>query len=134
MFVRFIGKEIDPDSNVEKGIFKLAYELRDEGLLSKDEFDYLNDLLAWFKENLPIPTSFGSPINGDANTNKGICWFRASSNTAFTKVWELKYFIEEHGILIDVLKAESVGYWLYSDEHQVVSEPRMPLYKKLKRH
>jgi hypothetical protein len=85
MFVRFISKEINTSSNVEKGIFKLAYELTEEGLLSKDEVIYLTDLLAWFKENLPIPTNFGSSINGDDATSKGICWFRASSNTVLAE-------------------------------------------------
>ena len=48
--------------------------------------------------------------------------------------WELKTFVENQGILIDVLKADSVGYWLYEDEYQVVAEPRRPTYKRLKRH
>ena len=134
VFLRFIRKDVDPLSGVEKGIFKIAYQLRDEALLHQIEVDYLLDLLAWFKEHLPIPTEFGSIINGDPDTNRGICWFRASSNEVVTKVWELKTFMESQGILIDVLKADSVGYWLYEDEHQVVAEPRRTAYKKLKRH
>ncbi len=134
MFIRFIGKEVDPLSNVEKGIFTLAYDLKNGDLLRKDEVIFLDELFAWFKQHLPIPTAFGSPIDANDNTSRGICWFRSSSNGVLAKVWELKFFIEDQGILIDVLKAESVGYWLYSDEYQVVAEPRRPSYKKLKRH
>ena len=132
MFLRFIGSEIDEDSGTEKGVFRLAYDLRDSGLLNKNEDVRLDELLDWFKTNLPVPKKFRS-ANNDSSLSLSICWFKDSAREMLDMVWQLKHILENHDILVNVLKSEDIGHVIYNDDFQVLAKPNRKAYKKIRR-
>ncbi len=63
MFVRFVLQGKHPDTGMNEGIFRVAYELRDSGELREKEHRDLAALIAWFIDNLDTPTRFTSGWN-----------------------------------------------------------------------
>ncbi len=97
MFVRFIVLEKDEDSNREKGLFMAAYDLKDKGLLSKDELDWFKRITIWFDKHLEAPERLSRSSRSNAHKN-AISWFKDSAHQHIAKMWELKTFLEYHGI------------------------------------
>jgi len=70
-FIRFVIGRKDEDSQVEQGIFQAAALAIEWDHITGADADELNELRAWFSDNLEAPTSFGR------NTLRlGICWFK----------------------------------------------------------
>jgi len=44
------------------------------------------------------------------------------------RIYEMVCILEQHGIYVQVLKADRPGYIVYQDEHQVVAEPFADLH------
>jgi hypothetical protein len=133
MYLRFIGADIDSDSGTEKGIFTLAYELKESALLNKNEDVTLKELLTWFNDNLPKPKIFDNELQDDLYKSLFICWFKDSSIEMLSKIWELKYLLENHDLIIEVIKSENIGHIRYSDEFQAVARPDRKALSKIRR-
>jgi len=58
MFLRFVTAEVDEESHEELGVFQAAYRLPDNGMLSHDEEEILQEIRDWFNKNLDKPTRF----------------------------------------------------------------------------
>jgi hypothetical protein len=74
-YIRFVIGQADADSHVEQGIFQAAARALDWQNVTGSDANELNELRAWFSENLEKPTSFGrdrQPL--------GICWFKTAAN------------------------------------------------------
>ena len=123
MYLRFVFEKIDGRTGKYAGLFTLAYYLRDENKLSTQEEELVQELISWFKSNLPIPEKFSRKKNSYHKNTHGLSWFKQDSHEAINKMWELKAVIENHGFDIAVLKTDKPGYIVYEDEFQVVAEP-----------
>jgi hypothetical protein len=119
MFLPFTVSERDSDSQTWKGLFTAAYELRDSGKLSAREVYQVQEILHWFKKNLPVPGCFGRSRN-----QRAICWFTAKAGEPLTKMWRLVSFLEDRGIVVRLHKTRDPGRRLYSDAYQVVAVPQ----------
>jgi len=57
-----------------------------------------------------------------------VCWFKSSAMQHIGRIYEMVCILEQHGIYVQVLKADRPGYIVYQDEHQVVAEPFADLH------
>lgn len=123
MYLRFVVEQIDERTGKYAGLFTLAYHLRDQNRFTYQEEEQVQDLIDWFKANLPIPDRFSRNRNGSHKNTYGLSWFKPESTEAINRMWQLKAMIENHGFNIEVIKTDRPGYVVYEDEHQVVAEP-----------
>ena len=124
MYLRFVIAEINRASECELGIFQAAYNLRDDGKLHSYEESHLDELRQWFDIYLKEPTRFTTanpPFY--RKKNRAISWFKASAKEHIARIRKMVAILENHGITVQMIKTERVGYVVYEDEHQVVAEP-----------
>jgi hypothetical protein len=117
-YVRFVIGRKDEDSQVEQGIFQaaaLALEWQD---ITGSDADALNELRAWFSENLEKPASFGRD-----KLRLGICWFKTGSTEHIARIWEMVSILERNSIYVKKIRTDKPGYVVYEDEWQLVAEP-----------
>jgi len=117
-YIRFVIDRKDEESHVEQGIFQavaLALEWQD---ITGSDADELNELRAWFNENLERPTSFGR-----GKLRRGICWFKTDSSEHISRIWEMVHILERNGIYAKQIRTGRPGYVIYEDEWQLVAEP-----------
>jgi hypothetical protein len=117
-YLRFVIGRKDEESHVEQGVFQaaaLAMELQN---ITDSDADELNELRAWFSENLEAPTSFGRD-----KLRLGICWFKTGSAAHISRIWELVRILERNGIYVKKIRTDKPGYVIYEDEWQIVAEP-----------
>jgi hypothetical protein len=122
MYLRFETTEVDTRTGKNVGLFTLAYSLLREEKLSADEALIVEELLKWFKSNLPVPTKFTKKKNSNHNTNTpGISWLKSEEKEMVSKFWELKNILDEAGHHIEFIKVEYPGKIIYEDQFQVVA-------------
>ena len=107
------------------GFFTAAYALRDAPDLPGWAADYLEELLAWFREHLPIPEDFSRSAakHREVDHTRGLSWFRQDAGAVLDKVAELIALLEQFDITVDQLNTTRPGYIVYEDEVQIVAEP-----------
>lgn len=66
--------------------------------------DQLNELRAWFSENLEKPTSFGRD-----KLRLGICWFKTASTEHISRIWEMVQILERNGIYVKKIRTDKPG-------------------------
>jgi len=117
-YIRFVVGRKDEDSHVEQGIFQAAARALEWHTITGSDADELNDLRAWFNENLEKPTSFGRD-----SLRLGICWFKTNSAEHISRIWEMVGILERQGIYVQKIRTDRPGYVIYEDEWQLVAEP-----------
>lgn len=117
-YVRFVIGRKDDDSHVEQGIFQAAAQAVEWQSITGSDADELNELRAWFSENLEKPTSFGRD-----KLRLGICWFKTGSTEHISRIWEMVQILERNGIYVKKVRTDKPGYVIYEDEWQLVAEP-----------
>ncbi len=117
-YIRFVIGRKDEDSHVEQGIFQAAARALEWQDITGSDAEELNQLRAWFSENLERPTSFGRD-----KLRLGICWFKAQSTEHISRIWEMVQILERHGIYVRKIRTDRPGYVIYEDEWQLVAEP-----------
>src|ERR1700730_9360143 len=116
-YVRFVIGRKDEDSHVEQGIFQAAGQALEWQRITGSDADDLNELRAWFSENLEKPTSFGRD-----KLRLGICWFKTGSAEHISRIWEMVSILERNGIYVKKIRTDKPGYVIYEDEWQLVAE------------
>jgi hypothetical protein len=123
-YIRFVVPEIDPGSERESGVFQAAYRLRDAGALHAYEDTLLREHLDWFDKNLKKPTSFTTAKRPSyRRQQRAISWFKETASEHISKLREMVMILEDHGVVVRMIKVERPGYIVYEDDHQVVAEP-----------
>jgi hypothetical protein len=117
-YIRFVIGRKDEDSHVEQGIFQAAARALEWQDITGSDAEELNELRAWFSENLERPTSFGRD-----KLRLGICWFKTQSTEHISRIWEMVQILERHGIYVRKIRTDRPGYVIYEDEWQLVAEP-----------
>ena len=118
MYLRFQTKAPDPQSGRPTGILVAAHQLRDSNKVSIADEAWLRDYLAYFNEHLKVPTCLKDPEH-----RRAISWFKEGSKM-IDRVWNLKAFLEEQDIFIDVITTRERGIVVYEDGHQIVAKPK----------
>lgn len=117
-YVRFVIGRKDEDSHVEQGIFQAAAQAMEWQTIIGSDADELNELRAWFSNNLERPTSFGRD-----KLRRGICWFKTCATEHISRIWEMVRILERNGIFVKKIRTDKPGYVVYEDESQLVAEP-----------
>jgi len=117
-YVRFVVGRKDEDSHVEQGIFQaVGLALEWQNITGSDAAE-LEELRAWFSDNLEKPTSFGRD-----KLRLGICWFKTGATEHISRIWEMVRILERNGIYVKKIRTDRPGYVVYEDEWQLVAEP-----------
>lgn len=114
--------EIDENSQRRLGIFHAIRYLRDDGKLSPQEEERMNDIMDWFAENLEKPNRLSKSAS-KSSANKAITWFRDTASNHISKMWEIVSVLKTYGTTVEVIKTEKPGYIVYEDDFQVAAEP-----------
>jgi hypothetical protein len=117
-YIRFIVGRRDEDSHVEQGVFQVAARALEWHTITGPDAIELDELGAWFNQNLEKPTSFGR-----GSASRGICWFRTDANEHISRMWEMVRILERNGIFVKKITTDRPGYVVYKDEAQIVAEP-----------
>jgi hypothetical protein len=81
MYVRFVVRRVDEDSERSLGIFHAASDLRYAGELYPHEEEYLHELREWFNVYLERPTRFSrSKGKTEGPKSRGLSWFKDSAH------------------------------------------------------
>lgn len=124
MYLRFVVGEIDEDSQRELGVFHAIGYLREQGRLFPYEEEQHDLIREWFNKNLEKPTRFTTSKGAFyRNKNRAISWFKDSAQEHLDRVRSLVAILENHGVAVQMLKVNRVGYIVYEDEYQIVAEP-----------
>jgi hypothetical protein len=124
MYLRFVVADIDEDSERELGVFQAVGNLREDGDLYPNEEEQHDLIRQWFNDNLEKPTRFtASKPPFYRKKSKAISWFKDSAHEHLARVRSLVAILQNHGVLVRMLKTERVGYVVYEDEYQIVAEP-----------
>jgi len=124
MFLRFVVPEIDDNSEWQIGVFQAIYKLPESGALSEHEMEQDDLIGEWFDKNLRKPnrlTAAKPPFY--RKKNRAISWFKDSAREHISQVRSLVAILRAHGISVQTLKTDRVGYVVYEDEYQIVAEP-----------
>ncbi|MCL2020534.1 MAG: hypothetical protein FWG81_00120 [Betaproteobacteria bacterium] len=124
-FLRFVITKVNPDSEVEDGLFNTAYALRKASMPEQVRLE-LEEHLTWFNKNLAVPRRFNrSKSKGyfHRRKTKGISWFRDTAVDHVARMHRLKRIVESNGYHVSIIREDRVGYIVYEDEYQVVAEP-----------
>ena len=116
-YIRFVVGHKDEDSHVERGIFQAAALALEWQQITGSDADELNEVRAWFSENLKKPASFGRDT-----LRLGICWFKTGATEHISRIWEMVNILERNGIYVKKIKTDKPGYMIYEDEWQLVAE------------
>jgi hypothetical protein len=124
-FIRFVLAQRRPDSAVEVGTFRLAYELRDAPHVEAAGRSVLAENLTWFEKNLETPTRFNRTKSKGFYRRKtrGIAWFKDAATEPLARMHQIKTVLEQYGHPVMMLSEPRVGYVIYEDAFQVVAEP-----------
>ncbi|WP_284163504.1 hypothetical protein [Frigidibacter sp. SD6-1] len=124
-YIRFVRPNRIENQRHREGVFCAAYELRDCPSVDGRTLAHLEEILQWFRENLPIAGRFNRSSSKGAyrRETQGLSWYKDVATEAIGKSFELVRLLAENGYPIEVLRCDRVGYVLYEDDHQVVAEP-----------
>ncbi len=124
MYLRIAFDEIDDDSGHELGVFHAVGYLREEGKLHSYEEAQHDAIRAWFNENLEKPSRFtASKPPFYRKPNKAISWFKDTAHEHLGYLRELVGILQNHGVLVQTLTTDRVGYVVCEDDFQIVAEP-----------
>jgi hypothetical protein len=117
-YIRFAIDLKDEDSNVGLGIFQAAALAIERRTVTGADADELNEVRAWFSENLAKPHAFGRD-----SQRRGICWFKSGADEQISRIWRMVRILERNGVFVKKIRTDRPGYLVYEDEWQIVAEP-----------
>ena len=106
-------------------MFQTAYDLLEDGTITEYERDALNQLFAWFDDNLKVP--FDYRLRPRNKAKRSLCWFRSTAHEHIARAWEMVVILEENDIFMTQLKRREVGQILYEDQAQLLAYPSIEL-------
>lgn len=117
MYLRFQTKVPCEDSGKPTGILVAAHQLRDSNRISIEDENWLREYLKYFNDHLKVPACLKNQEH-----RRGISWFKEGSKM-IDRVWNLRAFLEEQDLFIDVISTTEPGSIIYEDGHQIVAKP-----------
>jgi hypothetical protein len=128
MYIRFVGVDVSADSERALGALHSVFRLRDAGQLYSYEREEVDAITHWFNKNLKRPTRFTtSKPPFYRKQSRAISWLRDNAREHIARMRDLVVILENHGVVVRMLKANRIGYVVYEDEHQALAEPFAPV-------
>jgi len=115
MFVRFVVSTDGEDHRWLTGIITEARLLRDRGQLAPYEEIVLENAYAWLNANLPCP-----PFSTSGWGAEAVSWFKDAAGPSIEKMWDIVALLEEHDVVVRLLRSKNPGKILYEDDFQIV--------------
>lgn len=122
MYVRFVIQRNDEDSGRRQGLFQALSDLEDSGVLLPHEQAIWEETYEWFRKNLKKPRRLARSSKFHAK-NKALSWFKDSAKEHIAKMHTLAQLLQDHGVVVELIRTERPGYIVYEDPHQVAAEP-----------
>lgn len=122
MYIRFVIHQNDEDSGRRQGLFQALSDLEHAELLLPHEQTTWDDTYEWFRNNLLKPRRFARSSRSHAK-KVALSWFKDSAKEHIARMFTLAQVLQDHGVLIDVIRTDKPGYIVYEDPHQVAAEP-----------
>jgi hypothetical protein len=124
-FIRFVLAQRHPDSGVEDGTFRIAYQLRDSVHVETSDRSILTEQLTWFEKNLETPTRFNRTKSKGFYRRKtrGIAWFKDTATEHLARMPQVNAVLERYGHQVKMVVESRVGYIVHEDAIQVIAEP-----------
>ncbi|WP_116090278.1 hypothetical protein [Sphingomonas crusticola] len=122
MFVRFVIDARDVDSGRRQGLFQAGEALLQSGRMNPSDMETLEELYAWFKAHLLVPTRFAVSSKPHAKA-QALSWFRGTATEHVKRMRDYQLVLERYGLSVRMLRANRPGYIVFEDEHQVVAYP-----------
>ena len=123
MYIRYVLPWRDPDSRVEAGFFRAAYDVaRGEDRVPGWIRAELRRELDWFDERLPVPYRVCRSFKR-RRTIHGICWFRPQADEAIDRARYAGWLMTEAGVPVREIRASRLEEVLWRDDQQVVAKP-----------
>ena len=116
MYVRFVVGGDGEDHRRQTGVIAETRLLRDEGRLTDYENAWLDQIFAWFNDNVPVP-----PYSSKDWPRDVAAWFKAKAATpAISRIWDVIALLREHGKHVRILRSKNPGIVYYEDKMQIV--------------
>jgi D-alanyl-D-alanine dipeptidase len=122
MFVRFVIHKNDEGSGRRQGLFQALSDLEYAGALLAHEQEQYDEIYDWFRKRLKKPRSFTRSSKPHAK-KVALSWYKDTAVEHIAKMHALAQILQDHGVVVDVLRSERPGYVVYEDEFQVAAEP-----------
>ena len=116
MYIRFVTTQIDRWSHQPQGLFTASGALLSSFDTSTDDYDSLQDELAWFDDHLPCP-------DDPRIRDRAIFWYRANALDYIRRMWRLAFRLQASNRLIELQKCRFLFNVVYRDEFQVAAIP-----------
>lgn len=125
MYLRFVYARPVEGMRSREGFFQAAGALANNPLTDSLVVSRVDELRHWFAEHLDLPERFSKSRSKGfyRKETKGLSWFKPTANEHIAKAFELTSILDEHGLAIEVIKEDRIGYVVFEDENQVVAEP-----------
>lgn len=126
MFLRFVHSTTVDGMRAREGFFTAAYDLRAQDGIDASDRKQLEDMLAWFRLNLGLPSKFARSKSKGAYRREqtpGLSWFKPGAKEHLSMAYELADLLGRHGYHIEILKTERPGFVIYEDDVQLIAEP-----------
>ncbi len=120
-YVRFVVGDPAGNPHWMTGVITAARLLRDDGRLEPHEAVRVEQIFAWFNENLPCPP-FKANLKSGKWSDDAVAWFKDSAREPISQMWEIVAILKEHGVSVRFFRSEAPGEIVYSDDYQVVAE------------
>lgn len=121
MYIRFVSKRINEESNSPEGVFYSIWALIDQEQLANHEIDIVDRCFDWLGMHFKAPTCLLNSEN-----KRAICWFKETAVEPMKRIWPIVHVLEEHGIHIEKITTNDPGVIVYENGWQVAAKP----YKK----
>ena len=82
-----------------------------------EDESWLRDYLRYFNEHLKIPTCLK-----ECELRREICCFK-EGRSMIDRVWNLKAFMKEQDLFVNVFTTNAPGIMVYEDGHQIAARP-----------
>lgn len=116
MYVRFVVGDDGEDHRFLTGVIAEARTLRDSGGMSAHESEWLEDIFAWFNDNVRV-----SPYSSSAWPDDVAAWSKdEAAKEVIARIWDVIALLKEHGKPVRILRSLNPGRVVYEDNLQVV--------------
>ena|SRR5687768_14185565 len=116
-YIRFVANDVHPRSRRRLGVFRATGRLMHLGGLAPEEHELLEEELAWFNANLPVPPR---PL---FQGGRAICWFKTDAHSCIDRLWNIVWVLRANGIEVARIRTAHPGRLRYQDDFQVVAVP-----------
>ncbi len=98
------------------GLFVAAGRLEDSGRLAQCMRELLREHLAWFNQNLAVPSL------GDRGW-RCVFWYRSDATQFICRMWDLVAILKEEGVSVQKRWTTEPGMIVYRDNVQIGAVP-----------